>query len=418
MSLLLVNIAELYIMSEAPTGVIKGKDMSSPFCLKEAWLYIQDGKISDYGTMDSPHYHPVQEVVDCTNRVVFPGFVDSHTHIVFAKTREEEFVMKLKGMSYEQIALNGGGILNSAQKLAETSEDELVESALLRLHEILQTGTTTVEIKTGYGLDVENELKMLRVIARLKNLAPQRIFTTLLAAHALPKTYKENRTAYIDLICNELIPKSVELHKPDFIDVFCETGFFTPEETIRILETGASFGIKGKVHANELDYSGGVQAGCAVQAMSVDHLECVGESELQVLSQSHTVPVLLPATAFFLHIPFAPARKMIDYGLGIALASDFNPGTSPTGNMPLVMSIACLQMRMLPEECLCASTTNAAAALGAEKICGSLAKGMPADLVVTKPIQNLYKIPYHFGTHQISSVMIQGDWQVKENWED
>lgn len=405
-------------MAERPSGLLKGKEMANPFRILDAWLYIQDGKISDYGSMDNPHYHPVEEVLDCTGRVIFPGFVDSHTHIVFAKTREEEFVMKLKGMSYEQIAQNGGGILNSAQKLAETSEDELVESALCRLNEILKTGTTCVEIKTGYGLDVENELKMLRVIARLKELAPQRIFTTLLAAHALPKQFKENRTQYIDLICNELIPKSVEIHKPDFIDVFCETGFFTPEETTRILSTGAAFGIKGKVHANELDYSGGVQAGCSVQAVSVDHLECVGDAELQSLSQSSTVPVLLPATAFFLHIPFAPARKIIDYGLGIALASDFNPGTSPTGNMPLVMSIACLQMRMLPEEALTASTINAAVALAAQDQCGSLAKGFPADLVITKPIQTLYKIPYHFGTHQIDCVMIGGEWLIQENIDD
>lgn len=355
-----------------------------------------------------PNIPQDEVVVDCEGRLVFPGFVDSHTHLVFATTREGEFVDRINGLSYEEIGKRGGGILNSAAKLRAMSEDELLEGAMARAGEIMQMGTTSVEIKSGYGLTVADELKMLRVAKRLDKESPLRIKTTLLGAHAFPAEYKENKDAYIDLVINEMIPKAVEEGLADYVDVFCERGYFSVEQTDRILEAGAKHGLKPKIHANQLDYSGGVQIGVKHNAISVDHLEHVGDEEIESLKSGSTIPTVLPSAAFFIREPYPPARKMIDAGLPVCIASDYNPGSTPTGNMSFEMALACINMQMLPEEALVASTLNGAAALEIADQCGSIEPGKAADLVITKPLDNIALIPYYFATNQIERVIING----------
>lgn len=413
MNLILKNIKCLYTIANPDVKVLRGKEMSNIDFIENAFLIVQDHKIRNFGTMhefsvlDISQFESAKtEIKDCSGKIVFPGFVDSHTHIIFSHTREEEFVQRIKGRTYEEIAASGGGILNSAARLSTTSEDELFESAMLRLLEIMATGTVAVEIKSGYGLSLESELKMLRVAQRLKNSAPLKIKTTLLAAHALPKEYKNNRSGFIKLVCEEMIPNAAEEKLADYVDVFCETGFFTPEETAKILETGNKFGIKGRVHANELDFSGGVQAGVSSGAISVDHLECIGDNEIDCLLNSNTLPTILPATAFFLKIPYAPARKMIDTGLPVVLASDFNPGTCPTGNIPLVISIAVTQMKMTPTESLVASTLHGATALELSDTHGKICKGMDANLIISKPVNSFNEFPYFFGTNLVLETII------------
>lgn len=411
MNYLIVNIGQLARGRAAGSGLVRGAAMSDAAVLNNAWLAVSDGRIEALGLMDELPADRFlgYERVNAAGRVVLPGFVDSHTHLIFARTREEEFVRRIRGESYEQIAAAGGGILNSARRLAQATEEELLADALARVEEITATGTTCIEVKTGYGLLPEQELKLLRVAHRLRDSIPHRTRITLLAAHALPAEYRDRREVFIDRICAELIPAAAEMGA-DYVDVFCETGFFTPAETERVLSRGADFGLGGRVHANELDFSGGVEVGVRCRARSVDHLECVDAPQIDALLDSDTIPTVLPATAFFLGLKYAPARRMIDAGLGVALASDYNPGTCPTGNMGLVMAFACIGMRLLPEEALVAATANGAAALDWDDELGSIQPGLRADLLLTQPIESFHRIPYSFGTNLIDRVMIGGKW--------
>ncbi len=407
---LFTNIGELLQVREKTTNPLAGKEMSEVPSIENAWLLAEGNLIARYGKMDDLADVSDAERIDLSGRKVMPAWVDSHTHIVFAKSREEEFVMRLKGRSYEEIAASGGGILNSAKKLQQTSEDELYRSAEIRLNEVRALGTGAIEIKSGYGLTTDSELKMLRVIKRLRENYPDMpIKSTFLGAHALPVEYKERREDFIRLIIDEMLPKVAEQGLAEYCDVFCERGFFTYDETDRILQAAAKYDMKPKVHANELDYSGGVQVGVKNKAISVDHLEFVGKEELEALDGSGTMPTLLPSTAFFLDIDYAPARKIIDYGLPVAVASDYNPGSTPSGRMPLVMSLACIKMKMTPAEALNAMTINGAFAMEIEDKCGSITKGKLANLIVlNKEVPSLDFLPYAFGTDWIDEVYISG----------
>jgi len=410
MSLLIKNIQRL-VQVEGPEEplrrVVKGADMASLPSLNNAWVLAEGETIAGFGPMESCPERAAQ-VIDARGKFVLPTWCDSHTHLVFAAPREGEFVDRIKGLSYEEIAARGGGILNSAQRLRETPEGELLESAWLRLGEIMDSGTGAVEIKSGYGLDTESELKMLRVAARLSEISPMRIRTTFLGAHALPRQYWNDRSKYIDLICQDMIPRVAAEGLARYVDVFCDRGFFTVDETDRILETGARYGLKPKIHANELDYSGGIQVGVKHNAVSVDHLECTGPDEIAALLGSETMPTLLPSTAFFLGLHYPPARAMIDAGLPVALASDYNPGSSPSGRMAFVLSLACIQMKMTPEEAINAATLNGARAMELEAELGSIAVGKTANLLITKPAPSLAYLPYAFGTDPVQSVVLRG----------
>lgn len=408
MSLLIQNIQSLVQVRTATNEPIYGKDMQNLPSLENAWLLVENGLIKDFGEMKDCPDIVVEDVVDASGKIVLPTWVDSHTHIVFATGREEEFVLKIKGKSYEEIANAGGGILNSAKKLAKTSEDDLYESAASRLKDLIKLGTGAIEIKSGYGLSLESELKMLRVIKRLKTNFKIPIKANLLAAHALPIEYKNNRTAFIKMIIDELIPQAAEENLADFIDVFCEKGFFTVEETDTILKRGKEFGLIPKIHANQLAVSGGVQVGVANQAISVDHLEEITEVEINALQNSKTIPVALPACSFYLGIPFAPVRKMMQANLPVAIASDYNPGSSPMGNMNLLVAIASIKMKMLPEEAINAATINASFAMGGQNEVGSITKGKRANFIITKPISSIHYLPYSFGENSIESVWING----------
>jgi imidazolonepropionase len=352
-----------------------------------------------------------EKKIDATGQFVLPAWCDSHTHLVFAGSRETEFVDKIKGISYEEIARKGGGILNSAQRLNETSEDELYESALLRLKEMRAMGTGALEIKSGYGLSVAGELKMLRVIKRLKKTQNIPIKATFLGAHAIPKEYKKNREGYLQLIEDEMLPRIAAEELADYIDVFCEKGFFDTTETKRILEAGKRYGLRPKVHANQLKNSGGVQVGIACGAISVDHLESIGDEEIEALASSKTIATLLPSAAFFLRLPYPPARKLIESNAAIALATDYNPGSSPSGNMPLLVAMACIQMKLTPEEAINAATINGAFAMEVANEVGSITIGKKANLIFTKPIPSLAYLPYSFGENLIDNIMINGKFQ-------
>ncbi len=378
----------------------------------DAWLAIDDGVIAEFGPMaEWPGILDWTnlEVIDATDKLVFPAWCDSHTHIVYDGTRETEFVDRINGLTYEEIAKRGGGILNSAKRLQNASEDSLVEQALGRLDEIMKLGTGAVEIKSGYGLSLEAELKMLRVIKKLKELSPLTIKSTFLGAHALPIKYKDNREKYIDLIVNEMLPAIAEEKLADYCDVFCDRGFFTQEETDIILQRAADFGLKAKIHANELDFTGGIQVGVKNKAISVDHLECTGDAEIEALLNSDTMPTLLPSTAFFLGLENPPARKMIDAGLPIALASDYNPGSSPSGNMNFIVSLACIKLKMTPEEAINAATINGAYAMELSSELGSIALGKTANLFITSEIPSYNFIPYSFGKDKVETVIINGE---------
>ncbi len=410
MKICLKNISKLYLITENPdVHFLRGKAMKNPFFLENAWLLIENEKIADYGSMNIPYPETVNEIIDCNQGIVIPGFVDSHTHTVFSGTRDHELIMKLKGHSYEEITKSGGGIFYSVNKLKQTSEEQLLEQSIHYLHKIANLGTTTIEIKSGYGLDFENEIKILKVIQKLKLFSEQKIYATFLGAHAIPKAYQNNREVYIQEITQKMIPFIAKEGLADFVDVFCERGFFTPSETHKILECAIKNNLKVKVHANELDLSGGVQVGVKLGAVSVDHLECLGTEEIELLKNSNTVATLLPSTAFYLRLNYAPARKLLENNVIVSLASDFNPGTSPSYNMYFVWILACLQMKMLPEEALTALTLNAAYALRDFEI-GSLSKGKYANLIVTHPLDALSKIPYFFGENFIDKVMIKGKW--------
>ncbi|HHG86488.1 MAG TPA: imidazolonepropionase [Bacteroidetes bacterium] len=415
MNFLLTNIRGLYRVAIAGESRKSGTEMQDAALLKDAWLRIENDRIVGMGKMADlvQDESELAEVLDCTGKLVLPGFVDSHTHLVFARSREVEYVDRIRGRSYEEIARRGGGILNSARRLREMSEDQLLEGAVERAWEILYAGTTTVEIKSGYGLTTKDEIKILRVANRLRDYCPLTIKTTFLGAHAIPAEYKDKRDAYIDLVCEEMLPRVAEEKLADFIDVFCDEGFFTVAETARILEAGAKYGLRPKIHANELANSGGVQVGIAHNALSVDHLESTGPAEIAALAASQTMPTVLPGVSFFLGIDYAPARAMIDAGLPVCIATDYNPGSSPAGNLQFMMSLACNRMRLLPEEALVACTLNGAAALDLSTTCGSLEVGKRADLLITAPMESLAQLPYFFGRDQVEAVMLGGDLHVK-----
>lgn len=411
MRALIKDIRTIVQVETSPREVpVKGAEMKELPMLDNAWLLMEDGLIKDFGPMDTcPEDVPI--IISAEGKTLFPAWCDSHTHLVYAGSREAEFVDRINGLSYEEIAERGGGILNSAKRLNETDEESLLQSALERLNEIMHYGTGAVEIKSGYGLTVEGELKMLRVIKKLKKVSPLTIKATFLGAHAVPAEFKANRKGYIDQLVKKMLPVIAEEKLADYIDVFCDRGFFTPEETDTILEAGAKYGLKPKIHANELGLTGGVQTGVRNGAISVDHLEYTENDEIAALLNSNTMPTLLPSTAFFLNLPYAPARKMIDAGLPVTLASDYNPGSTPSGRMSFVLSLACLKMGMLPEEAINAVTLNGAAAMELTDMHGSIAKGKKANLFLTKPIPSLAYIPYSFGSDLIDTVFINGKAQ-------
>lgn len=411
MRTLITNIHKLYGI-EADNQFIKwkkGKEMQDLPLLQNAWLLLEDDIIVAFGAMlDNPPEVKINQTIDAAGRLVLPAFVDAHTHIVFAASREEEFALRIKGVSYAEIAARGGGILNSAKRLKQASEDALFESAMQRIHEVIGQGTGAIEIKSGYGLDMEGELKMLRVIRRIRevNLLPVR--ATFLAAHAYPQEYLHRKEAYIRHVIDDMLPRVADEGLADYIDVFCEQGFFGVPETEMILEAGAKRGLKAKIHANQLYISGGVQVGVKHNALSVDHLECMGEAEIEALKNSNTIPTLLPGAAFFLGMHYQPARALIDAGLPVCLASDYNPGSCPSGNMPFLSTLACTQMKMTPEEAINAMTINGAAALEWSGELGTIARGKKANLIVTRPMDNLAVIPYDFGNNPVEKTIIGG----------
>ncbi|OSZ78884.1 imidazolonepropionase [Chitinophagaceae bacterium IBVUCB1] len=409
--LLLINIKELAGVETGESRIkrLAGSDMKNLPSIRNAWLYMENGRIHSFGSMDEEHYIQCNDIIDLKGKkTVLPAFVDSHTHLVFAGSREGEFVDRINGLSYEEIARRGGGILNSAAKLNTTSEDELYHAAHERLHRVMAQGTGAIEIKSGYGLSVEGELKMLRVIRRLKENAPIPIKASFLGAHAYPVDYKQNKEGYLNLIINNMLPQIADEGLADYIDVFCEEGFFSVDDTSRLLDAGAKYGLKPKIHANQLHYSGGVQVGVKHNAVSVDHLECVGDAEIASLQGSNTMPTLLPGAAFFLGIQYQPARKIIDAGLPVCLATDYNPGSCPSGNMPLLLTIACTQLKMTPEEAINAVTINGAAALELEQEAGTIAVGKRANLIVTKEIPSIQYIPYDYGNNPVDKLIING----------
>lgn len=415
--LLIKNIHKLVQVRDVTDTPVKGRDMDSVPVIDNAWLAVEEGKIADYGSMDDfPGISDWRslEIIEADGKLVIPSWVDSHTHIVYAGSREGEFADRIRGLTYEEIAQKGGGILNSANKLKNAPEDELIESALVRCNEIISQGTGTVEIKSGYGLYPEAELKMLRVIKKLKNLSPLTIKSTFLAAHAVPVEFKTNKEKYIDIILNETLPKVAEEKLADFIDVFCEKNYFTPDETMQILEAGKKYGLIPKVHAEQMSNYGGVITGVNCGAISVDHLEYVEQKEIDALLRSSTIPTILPGAAFFLSLPNPPARKMIDAGLPLAVASDFNPGSSPSGNMNLMQAICCIQYKMTPNECLNAATINTAFAMGVEKEVGSITVGKRADFFITNKMNSLDMIAYSFGTNPVEQIFLNGE-RIKNN---
>lgn len=414
MAFLIKNIKKLVQVETKPVLLRAGKDMQTVKCIDNAFLLTDGDKIVDFGKMSkltdevlAQSKHKIQEI-DATGRMVFPSFCDSHTHIVYKGSREIEYNDKIKGLSYEEIAKRGGGILNSVKKLRKASEDELFDEAWERLEEIISLGTGAVEIKSGYGLSTKDELKSLRVIRRLKEKSPLTIRATFLGAHGVPEEYKGRQGEYVDLIINEMIPMVAAEDLADYIDVFCDRGFFTPEETERILMQGIKYGMRPKIHANELANSGGIQVGVKYNSLSVDHLEHTGPKEIECLMGSETMPTFLPGAAFFLNMVYGPARQMIDAGLPVALASDYNPGSSPSGNMQFILSMGCVNYRMTCEESINATTLNTAYAMGVSQTHGSIAKGKVANFYITKPIPTIEFMPYSFGSNKVEQVFLNG----------
>ncbi|MBJ6367772.1 imidazolonepropionase [Snuella sedimenti] len=408
MATLFKNIKELIQVRDESVSFVAGTAMKTLPTIKNAYLVVENGKIADYGSMADCPTTSMEETVDATGKMVLPTWCDSHTHIVYAGNRESEFIDRIHGLSYEEIANRGGGILNSARTLQETSEEALYEQSKVRLEEIMQLGTGAVEIKSGYGLTVNSELKMLRVIKRLKDSYPIPVKASFLGAHALPSHYKGNTSKYLDLIVNEMVPKIAEAKLAEYIDIFCETGYFTVADTEKILEAGKRYGLIPKIHVNQFTAIGGVQAGVKYHALSVDHLEIMRDEDIEALKNTNTMPVALPSCSYFLSIPYTPARKMIDAGLPLALATDYNPGSTPSGNMNFVVSTACIKMKMTPEEAINAATINGAYAMGLEKEAGSITIGKQANLILTKPVNSIGFIPYAFGSNHIDSVYIKG----------
>ncbi|CAM3414889.1 imidazolonepropionase [Flavobacterium chungbukense] len=405
---LITNIKELLQVRETTIEKVSGAEMATLPTIKNAFLVLEDNLIADFGSMENlPEINP-DKVIDATGKVILPSWCDSHTHIVYAGNREQEFVDRINGLTYEEIANRGGGILNSAKKLNETSEDEIYEQSKLRLEEVMHLGTGAVEIKSGYGLTIEGELKMLRVIKKLAENYPISIKATFLGAHAFPTHYKENTDGYIDEIISKMIPEIAKNKLADYVDVFCESGYFSVEETEKIMQAGIDYGLKPKIHVNQFNSIGGIQAGVKFKARSVDHLEIMNPEDIEALKDSETMPVALPSCSYFLSIPYTPAREMIKAGLPLALATDFNPGSTPSGNMNFVVATACIKMKMTPEEAINAATINGAYAMGLSETHGSITKGKKANLIVTKPISSYYQIPYAFASNLIESVFLEG----------
>jgi len=411
MKTLIINIKELLQVRDASVlKVSSGDAMAVLPTIKNAYLVIQNRLISDFGSMDDlPEDINPEKCIDADGKIVLPSWCDSHTHIVYAGNREQEFVDRINGLSYEEIANRGGGILNSARKLNETTEEELYNQSKLRLEEIMRLGTGAVEIKSGYGLTLDGELKMLRVIKKLSKDYPITIRATFLGAHAFPLEFAANRKGYIDLILDQMLPEIAKNNLADFIDVFCETGYFTVTETEQIMEAGIRFGLKPKIHVNQFNSIGGIQAGIKYNALSVDHLEVMTSEDIEALKNTETMPVALPSCSYFLGIPYTPAREMMANGLPIALASDFNPGSTPSGNMNFVVSTACIKMKMTPEEAINAATLNGAYAMGISETHGSITIGKKANLIITKPVSSYYQLPYAFGSNLIDTVFIEGE---------
>lgn len=409
MRLLITHIHSLLGTEISPVlQQLAGAAMGHLSSVDDAWLLIEDGRIHSFGTMGDLPEVQVDETIDAKGRLVLPAWVDSHTHLVFAAPREQEFVDRIRGLSYEEIARRGGGILNSARRLKDADESFLYDEALKRLHEVMAQGTGAIEIKSGYGLSTEAELKMLRVVRRLKEESGIPVKASFLAAHAYPPEFRENHQGYLDLIIQEMLPQVAGEGLADYMDVFCEQGFFSIEETDQLLEAGWKYGLKPKIHANQLHYSGGVQAGVRHGAVSVDHLECVGDAEIEALRGSATIPTLLPGAAFFLGIQYQPARKLIDAGLPVCLATDYNPGSCPSGNVPLLLTIACTQLKMTPEEAVNAVTLNGAAALELQSEMGTIAPGKRANFIITKPMNSAAYIPYNYGNNPVERMIIDG----------
>lgn len=409
MTTLITNIQELLQVRETSIPKVSGAEMAILPTIKNAFLILKDDLIHDFGSMDNLPEINADTIIDATGKVILPSWCDSHTHIVYAGNREQEFVDRINGFTYEEIANRGGGILNSAKKLNETSEEEIYQQSKVRLEEVMHLGTGAVEIKSGYGLTIEGELKMLRVIKKLSENYPITIKATFLGAHAFPVHYKDNKAGYIDEIITKMLPEIAQNKLADYIDIFCETGYFSVEETEKIMQAGIEFGLKPKIHVNQFNSIGGIQAGIKFKALSVDHLEIMNPEDIEALKNTETMPVALPSCSYFLSIPYTPAREMIKAGLPLALATDFNPGSTPSGNMNFVVATACIKMKMTPEEAINASTINGAYAMGISETHGSITKGKKANLILTKPISSYYQIPYAFGSNLIESVFLNGE---------
>lgn len=411
MRILISNIKSLCQTELGPDfkQLVSGREMATLPSLENAWVVVDGGRIDSFGLMSEITEFQYDNEINASDCLVLPAWCDSHTHLVFAAPREREFVDRIQGLSYEEIARRGGGILNSARKLNTMDEQELFDQSYERLLKVMSQGTGAIEIKSGYGLCLEGELKMLRVIRKLKETAPLPVKASFLAAHAYPSDYKENKEGYLKLIIDEMLPVVAGEGLADYMDVFCEQGFFSVEDTERLLEAGWKYGLKPKIHANQLHYSGGVQVGVRHHAVSVDHLECVGDAEIEALKSGSTMPTLLPAAAFFLGIQYQPARKIIDAGLPVCLASDYNPGSCPSGNIPLLLSIACTQLKMTPAEAINAVTINGAAAMELQNDIGSIAVGKSANLIITNSLDNYNCIPYDFGNNPVRKIIINGN---------
>ncbi len=408
MTKLFINIKELIQVRDVTIKKVSGKEMNNLPTIKNAFLLIDNELIKSFGTMEELQDFDVDQTIDCTDKMILPSWCDSHTHIVYAGNREQEFIDRINGLSYEEIAENGGGILNSAKKLQETSEDDLYKQSLKRVKEVINLGTGALEIKSGYGLTIDSELKMLRVINRLKKNLPIPIRATFLGAHAIPNEFKKDKDGYLDLIINQMLPRISEDRLADFIDVFCEIGYFNLKDTQRILAAGKKYGLISKVHVNQFNSIGGVKVSVNNDALTVDHLEVLTDDDLKSLKNSKTMPVALPTCSYFLSIPYTPARKIIDSDLPLAIATDYNPGSSPSGNMNFVVATACIKMKMTPEEAINAATINGAFAMNLSNKVGSISIGKLANFFITKEIPSYGFIPYNFGDSVIDTVYLNG----------
>lgn len=409
MKLLLTHIKELLQVREECPKKLSGDQMKVLPTIKNAWLYVKHGKIEDFGSMDNMPKHEGFKTLDCSGKIVLPAWCDSHTHLVYAGNREQEFVDRINGLSYQEIAERGGGIVNSAKKLQETPEEDLYKQTVTRLEEVMRLGTGAIEIKSGYGLTTDAEMKMLRVAKRLAKEYPVTIKTTFLGAHAVPPEFKDNKDGYMDLLCNEMLPKVAKENLADYVDIFCEKGYFSVADMERLLSEGKKYNLIPKVHVNQFNSIGGIAAAVKHNALSVDHLEILTDEDIEALKGSDTMPVALPSCSYFLGIPYTPGRKIIDSGLPLALATDYNPGSTPSGNMNFVVATACIKMKLTPEEAINAATINGAYAMGLSDTHGSITRGKEANLIITKEIPSYGYLPYAFGSNLIDTVIIKGE---------